>query len=100
LGHRPRKAPHPVRFRPVLKIRTFRYFAGSDHAFSGMVFGLEPPNSPAQHPRIAIVQRGDPTRAGSWSGVPVGLISGFRAACCEVVPVNAEFRAAGGLARE
>jgi glycosyltransferase involved in cell wall biosynthesis len=53
----------------------------------------------AAKPRIALVQQGDPTRAGSWSGVPVGLTSGFRAAGCEVVPVNAEFRGAGRIAR-
>jgi hypothetical protein len=51
-------------------------------------------------PRIALVQQGDPTRAGSWSGVPAGLTTGFRAAGCEVVPVNAEFRGAGRIARE
>jgi hypothetical protein len=50
-------------------------------------------------PRIALVQQGDPTNAGSWSGVPVGLTSGFRAAGCEIVPVNAEFRGAGRVAR-
>jgi hypothetical protein len=51
-------------------------------------------------PRIALVQQGDPSRAGSWSGVPAGLASGLRAAGCEVVPISAEFRGAGRLARE
>lgn len=51
-------------------------------------------------PRIALVQQGDPTRAGSWSGVPAGLTSGFSALGCEVVPVNAEFRGAGRLASQ
>jgi glycosyltransferase involved in cell wall biosynthesis len=46
-----------------------------------------------------LVQQGDPTRANSWSGVPFGLSSGLKAAGCEVVPVNAEFRGAGRLAR-
>jgi hypothetical protein len=46
------------------------------------------------------VQQGDPTRAGLWSGVPVGLIGGFRAAGCEIVPINAEFLGSGRIARE
>ena len=61
---------------------------------------MDAPKSPAGGPRIALVQQGDPTRAGSWSGVPVGLTAGFRAAGCEVVPVSAEFRGAGRLARQ
>jgi Glycosyl transferases group 1 len=51
-------------------------------------------------PRIALVQQGDPTRVGSWSGVPVGLTGGFRAAGCEIVPISAEFRGSGRIARE
>jgi glycosyltransferase involved in cell wall biosynthesis len=46
------------------------------------------------------VQQGDPTRPGLWSGVPVGLTSGFHAAGCETVPINAEFRGSGRIARE
>jgi Glycosyl transferases group 1 len=64
-----------------------------------MVSGLAVLTSTASEPRIALVQQSDPTRAGSWSGVPAGLTSGFRAAGCEVVPVGAEFRGAGRLAR-
>lgn len=46
------------------------------------------------------MQQGDPTRAGLWSGVPVGLTSGFRAVGCEIVPINAEFLGSGRIARE
>jgi glycogen synthase len=46
------------------------------------------------------VQQGDPTQAGSWSGVPAGLTAGFRAAGCEIVPISAEFRGSGRIARE
>jgi hypothetical protein len=48
--------------------------------------------------RIALVQQGDPTKAGSWSGVPAGLTAGLEAAGCEVLPINADFRGSGRLA--
>lgn len=48
--------------------------------------------------RIALVQQGDPTDPGSWSGVPARLSRGFEQAGCEVVPVRATFRGAGRLA--
>lgn len=41
--------------------------------------------------RIAIVLQGDAADPGAWSGVPAGLASGFEAAGCEPVPVNALF---------
>ncbi len=65
-----------------------------------MVSGLAVLPSTASKPRIALVQQSDPTRAGSWSGVPAGLTSGFGAAGCEVVPVGAEFRGSGRIARQ
>ncbi len=64
-----------------------------------MVSGLAALTSTVSEPRIALVQQSDPTRAGSWSGVPAGLTSGFSAAGCEIVPVGAEFRGAGRLSR-
>ena len=53
---------------------------------------------PREGPTIALVQQGDPARASTWSGVPAGLTKGLRAAGCEVIPVDAEFRGAGVLA--
>lgn len=55
-------------------------------------------NSTAPKPRIALSLQGDPTKAGAWSGVPAGLISGLKAANCDVIPVNAIFPGAGRLA--
>lgn len=48
-------------------------------------------------PRIALVQQGDPTDPGSWSGVPARLARGFEQAGCEVVPVRALFPGARRL---
>lgn len=49
--------------------------------------------------RIALVQQGDPSDPGTWSGVPASLIRGFGEAGCEVVPVRATFRGAGRIMR-
>lgn len=40
-------------------------------------------------PRLALVQQGDPSLPGAWSGVPSGLISGMREAGGEIVPIDA-----------
>lgn len=41
--------------------------------------------------RIAIVLQGNADDPGAWSGVPAGLASGFEAAGCEPVPIDALF---------
>jgi glycosyltransferase involved in cell wall biosynthesis len=46
------------------------------------------PERASSPPRIALVQQGDPTDPGSWSGVPARLARGFEQAGCEVVPVR------------
>jgi Glycosyl transferases group 1 len=49
-------------------------------------------------PRIAVVFAGDPTNPRTWSGVPVGLAAGLRAAGAEPVPIDARFPGAERVA--
>lgn len=49
-------------------------------------------------PRIAVVFAGDPTNPRTWSGVPVGLSGGLRAAGAEPVPIDARFPGAERVA--